>query len=178
VRHLVGPIPMIIGCAFLLASRMGDSGGHADFQTRERDPTSVEPDRQPGGKPWESQSEGGRSFTSQPDQRPTGRYDLKPSRPTPHIQVGASDRVKTDRWWPIPATTATSHPEFQHRASSRRQRHLRDSRCYREPAGPSRPVSMRWTDSPWRSRGDAEDHRRSGRIEVVGSVERPHFVPI
>ena len=30
--------------------------------------------RRPEGKPWESQPEGGRRFTSQPDQRPTGRY--------------------------------------------------------------------------------------------------------
>jgi hypothetical protein len=35
--------------------------------------------RWPGGKPWESQPEGGRRFTSQPDQRPTRRYESQPA---------------------------------------------------------------------------------------------------
>ena len=31
------------------------------------------------GQPRESQTEGGRRFTSQPDQRPTGRYETQPA---------------------------------------------------------------------------------------------------
>ena len=35
--------------------------------------------RRPRGKPWESQPESGRRFTSQPDRRPTERYEPRPA---------------------------------------------------------------------------------------------------
>lgn len=46
----------------------------------------------PGGKPWESQPEGGRRFTSQPDQRPPDATSLSPPQPASPIQVGGSFR--------------------------------------------------------------------------------------
>ncbi len=57
-------------------------GRHADFETpmNETSPllSQTAAGRRPEGKPWESQPEGGRRFTSQPDRRPTGRYEPQP----------------------------------------------------------------------------------------------------
>ena len=63
--------------------------------------------RRPRGKPWESQPEGGRRFTSHPDRRPTERYEPRPSATGAHIQVGDSFRAaqKAEDYSMRPGTT-------------------------------------------------------------------------
>ena len=61
-----------------------------------------------GGKPWESQPEGGRRFTSQPDQRPTRRHEPQ------HAATGTSHththtHTHTSRRF-TRATNRLSHP--------------------------------------------------------------------
>jgi hypothetical protein len=108
--------------------------------------------RRAGGKPWESQPEGGRRFTSHPARRPSGRYEPKPAAPGPLIQVGGSDRRSGWR-----------------RAASRR------TPCGRAPTGPGSPRRCRlatraagrrstqrrpWRCGPRRSRAAARAARR------------------
>ena len=65
----------------------GDHSRHTDFETHS---TGITPllsqtaaGRRPGGTPCESQPGGDRRITSQPDQRPTARYDLSTARTGP-----------------------------------------------------------------------------------------------
>lgn len=98
VGQLVGIDPDDHGCSFLLAFPVGEQRSAC----RLSDPTSgISPllsqtatGRRPGGKPWESQPEGGRRFTSQPGQRPTGSYEHQPAT------TGAPDTSRRfSPWW-------------------------------------------------------------------------------
>lgn len=50
--------------------------------------------RRARGKPWESQPEGGRRFTSHFARRPTGRYEPSPATTATAIQVGDSIKLE------------------------------------------------------------------------------------
>ena len=78
----------------LIRQRLKATAGHADFET----PNGITPllsqtaaSRPPGRTPWQSHRSG-RRFTSQPGQRPTGRYDSSATPTGSHIQVGGSDQ--------------------------------------------------------------------------------------
>jgi len=85
--------------------------------------------RWPGGTPWESQPEGGRRFTSHPDQRPTGRYEPEPSaagaphtsrRFSPAMVVFYADCAadETGAWPPSDMSPLASNPSISCRPAA------------------------------------------------------------